>query len=116
GRYTASLWVRTAAENVGVALTLKLREYRKDTGAFVGAASQVVALTTAWQQVSVDYAPQAPGASTLDYSAYTKNRAAAGVACLYADDAAIAFEPAPTASLSVTPANGAAPLGVRADA
>ena len=37
-----------------------------------------LALTTAWQQVSVGYTPQAPGASTLDYSAYAKNGVAAG--------------------------------------
>jgi hypothetical protein len=90
GTYTASLWVR--ADTPGATLKLKLREYRKDSRAFVGEAKSAIALTTAWQQVSVAYTPLAPGASTLDYTAYVAN--AAPGTCFYADDAAIAFDPA----------------------
>jgi len=112
GNYGASLWVRS--DTPGATLKLKLQEFRKDTGALVGAASSVITLTTAWQQISVRYAPLAPGASTLDYKAYVAN-AAPGI-CFDADDAAIAFDPAPAASLNVAPTAGVAPLVVRADA
>jgi PKD repeat protein len=112
GIYTASLWVR--ADTAGASLKLRLREFRKDTGAAVGAASVQVALTTAWQKVSLQYAPLAAGASTLDYSAYVSS-APPGV-CFYADDAAVALDAAPAAALTAIPASGAAPLAVTADA
>jgi hypothetical protein len=113
GRYTASLWVRAAAP--GGSLKLKLREYRKDNAAFVGTASATTALTTSWQQVKVAYTPLAPGDSTLDYTASVGN-VAAGNACFDADDATIALDPVPAASLTVTPTREAAPLAVHADA
>ena len=87
GRYSASLWVRSTTS--GTTLKLKLREYRKDTGALAGQAASTVTLTSDWQQVTVDYTPLAPGASTLDYSA-SVDKAAAGSVCFDADDAAIA--------------------------
>jgi Tol biopolymer transport system component len=113
GRYTASLWVRSDA--AGATLKLRLREYRKDTGALLGSASSAITLTTGWQQVKVAYTPLAQGASTLDYTA-SVSRAAAGTACFDAGDAALYFEPTPAASLGVTPATGTAPLWVTADA
>src|SRR5439155_8481068 len=99
GRYVASLWVRSDAP--GATLKLKLREYRKDTGASLGAASSAITLTTAWQQLAVSYLASVPGASTLDYTASVAN-AAAGSSCFDADDAAIDLKPAPAASLTVT--------------
>ena len=95
GRYTASLWVRS--DTPGTTLKLKLREYRKDNGAFVGEAKSPITLTSTWHQVTITYTPLAPGASTLDYTAYTEN-AAAGSVCFDADDASIVFEPAPAAA------------------
>jgi Tol biopolymer transport system component len=91
GHYTASLRVRS--DTPGTRLTLRLREYRKDTGAFVGAASNAISLTTSWQRVTVAYTPLAPGSSTLDYTAWV-DHAAAGSVCFDADDAAIAPPPA----------------------
>jgi hypothetical protein len=111
GRYTASLWVRAAAP--GGSLKLKLREYRKDNAALVGSATTTTTLTTSWQQVKVAYTPLAAGASTLDYTASVGN-VAAGSACFDADDATIALDPVPAASLTVTPTGGAAPLTVHA--
>ena len=86
GTYTASLWVRTDTPG---SVKLKLQEFRKDSGVFVGAASTTIATTTAWQQVSVRYTPVLPGISTLDYNVYT---GAAPGTCFYADDAAIAYQ------------------------
>jgi hypothetical protein len=113
GRYMASLWVR--ADAPGGTLKLKLREYRKDTGALVGSATTTAALTTSWQQVKVAYAPLAPGDSTLDYTASVGN-VAVGNSCFDADDATIALDPVPAASLTLTQTGGAAPLTVHADA
>jgi PKD repeat protein len=113
GKFTAMAWVR--ADAPGATLKLKLREYRKDTGALLGAARSTVTLTTSWQLVSVAYAPLEPRASTLDYTAYIDS-VPAGSTCFYADDVILRFEPGATASLSVSPATGAAPLAVRADA
>src|SRR5204863_2832757 len=50
GKYMASSWVRS--DTPGATLKLRLREYRKDTGALVGAASSTITLTTSWQQLS----------------------------------------------------------------
>jgi PKD domain/Carbohydrate binding domain len=113
GRYTASLWVR--ADAPGGTLKLKLREYRKDNAALVGSATTTTALTTSWQQVKIAYTPLAPRDSTLDYTASVGN-VAAGSVCFDADDATIALDPVPAASLTVTPTGGTAPVTVRADA
>jgi PKD repeat protein len=113
GKFTAYAWVR--ADTPGATLKLKLREYRKDGGALLGSARRAVTLTTSWQLVSVTYAPVEPRASTLDYTAYIDS-VPAGSTCFYADDAIVRFDPGATASLSVTPATGAAPLPVHADA
>jgi len=73
------------SDTPGATLKLKLQEFRKDTGALVGAASSVITLTTAWQQISVRYAPLAPGASTLDYKAYVANANSPEQAARYAE-------------------------------
>jgi len=83
GTYTASLWVR--ADTPGQSLKLKLREYQGAT--LVGQPLTSVTLTTSWQLVTVTYVPVAPGASTLDFTAYVSN-APVG-ATFYADDASI---------------------------
>jgi hypothetical protein len=111
GAYIASLWVRS--DSPGAKLTLKLREYRKDTGALVGSASNAVTLNSSWQQIAVTYTPLARGASTLDYTA-SVGSVPAGSVCFYADDAAIAATPA--AALTLTPGTADAPLTVHADA
>jgi parallel beta-helix repeat protein len=83
GTYTASLWVR--ADTAGQVLKLKLREYQGST--LVGQPLTSITLSTAWQLVTVTYVPVAPGASTLDFTAYVSN-APVG-ATFYADDASI---------------------------
>jgi PKD repeat protein len=81
--YTAGLWVR--ADTPGAMLRLRLREY---SGALLSGTAYVrVALTTAWQLVTVSYASLAPGASTLDFNADVVNAAPGN--CFYADDATI---------------------------
>jgi PKD domain/Carbohydrate binding domain len=85
GTYTASLWVR--ADTPGQQLKLKLREYQGST--LLGQPLTALTLTTSWQLVTVSYAPVAPGASTLDLTAYVSS-APAG-ATVYADDASIVF-------------------------
>jgi hypothetical protein len=89
GGYTARLWVR--ADSAGQTLKLRLREYSGSTP--VGSATSQVVLTTAWQPVTVGYAPKAPGASTLDLNAYVIG--AAPGTCFDADDASIALDPPP---------------------
>ena len=106
GLYTASLWVRS--DTPGTTLSLELSE---QAGGVAGKSQ--ITLTSAWQQVSVSYAPYAPGATTLEFRAVTNSPPGT---CFYADDAAIVFHPGPTASLTVTPMTGVAPLLVRADA
>ena len=81
--YTGSLWVR--ADTAGAVVKLRFREYNGST--LVGTGTAQVTLTTSWQQVSLSYAPAAPGVSTLDLNAYV-SKAATGTA-FYADDAAI---------------------------
>jgi parallel beta-helix repeat protein len=83
GTYTGSLWAR--ADTAGATLTLRFREYAGTT--LVGTGTAQVKLTTAWQQISVNYTAAAPGQSTLDFNAYVSN-AAAGSG-FYADDAAV---------------------------
>jgi parallel beta-helix repeat protein len=82
GTYQGSLWVR--ADTAGAALKLRFREYNGST--FVGSATTTATLTTAWQKVSVSYAPQIAG-SNVDLNAYLTS-ASPGV-CFYADDVAI---------------------------
>ena len=81
--YTGSLWVR--ADTAGAVVKLRFREYNGST--LVGTGTAQVTLTTSWQQVSLSYAPAAPGVSTLDLNAFV-SKAATGTA-FYADDAAI---------------------------
>jgi PKD repeat protein len=83
GTYTSSLWVR--ADTPGATLKLRVREYSGAT--LMGTSSSEVVLTTAWQQVTVAYAPAAPGASTLDLNAYVVG--APPGTCFSADDASI---------------------------
>jgi PKD repeat protein len=113
------------ADVPGAALRLELRENSKDLPylAPVGQASQRITLTTSWQEVTVTYAttatpvgagPNFTKGSTLDLTAYIDN--APPGTCFYADDAAIALQPAPVAALTVTPTHGVAPMTVHADA
>jgi parallel beta-helix repeat protein len=83
GTYQASLWAR--ADAAGAALKLRIREY--NGGTFVGSQAVTMTLSTSWQQFTLTYVPQAPGSSTLDYTAYTTN--APPGPCFYADDAAV---------------------------
>ena len=83
GQYNASLWVRGDA--AGATLKLRVTEYSGTTNA--GSASTTVALTTAWQKLSVNYTPVVPGSSSLDLNAYITN--AAPGTCFYADDVTI---------------------------
>jgi parallel beta-helix repeat protein len=85
GTYTATVWVR--ADQPGASVKLRLREWQGQTD--LGQAKETVALSTQWQPVSVHYSARAPGASTLDLSAYVT--AAAPGTCLYADDVSIAL-------------------------
>ena len=61
-----------------------MREY--SSGSNVGSTSTTLALTSAWQLVSVTYTPAAPG-SSLDVQAYTSSTPV-GV-CFQADDVSI---------------------------
>jgi parallel beta-helix repeat protein len=83
GTYAGSLWAR--ADAAGATLTLRFREYSGTT--LVGTTTAQVKLATGWQQITVTYAPVAPGQSTLDFNAYVSNAAAGS--SFYADDAAV---------------------------
>jgi len=82
GTYTANLWVR--ADTAGATLKVKFREFQSST--LMGSKSTSVVLSTAWQRVTVSYAPVAPP-SNLDFNAYVDN--AVVDVCFYADDASI---------------------------
>ena len=119
GTYYSSVWAR--ADSSGAVLKLRVREYAGTT--LVGSAIKEITLDTFWKRVSLDYTPASPGSSTLDLSIYVVG--AAPGTCFYADDVDLGLgEPpppppppggSPTASLSVTPASGTAPLDVVAD-
>jgi PKD repeat protein len=114
GLYTGSLWVR--ADTPGATLKLRVREWNGGATA-AGSASTQVVLDTTWQRVAVSYTPVAPGSSSLDFNAYISG--APPGSCFYADDASVVFVPPespPVATLTVTPALGATPLEVAADA
>ena len=83
GTYTGILWAR--ADTGGASLKLRFREYNGTV--LVGTATTNATLTTAWQQVTVTYAPVVAGTSTIDFNAYVTN--APTGSCFYADDAAI---------------------------
>jgi hypothetical protein len=84
GAYTGSLWARADAS--GATLTIRFREY--NGGTLVGSpTTSQIQLTTAWQLVTVTRSPQAPGTSTLDFTAYI-GTAPPGT-CFYADDVTI---------------------------
>ena len=89
GAYTARLWVR--ADAPGQTLKLRLREYRP-WGDLVGGATSQIVLTTAWQPVSVSYAPMELR-TELDFNAYVLG--AAPGTCFDADDASIAPDEPP---------------------
>lgn len=113
GTYTASLWVR--ADNPGAVLKLRLREWNGTT--LAGNAVDQVTLTPAWRRVSVAYDAAAPGAGSLDLTAYVTN--AAPGSCFYADDASLTFSPldvAPTAKLTAAPSLVTPTMEVTADA
>jgi hypothetical protein len=73
------------ADSPGATFRLRLREYAGTT--LAGTATSTAALGTSWQQVSITYLPTAPGASTLDLSAYVTG--AAPGTCFYADDVVV---------------------------
>jgi hypothetical protein len=84
GSYTGSLWVRADASVA--TLNIRFREY--DGGTQVGTPTIAqIQLTTAWQLVTVTRTPQAPGTSSLDFTAYI-GTAPPGT-CFYADDVTI---------------------------
>jgi parallel beta-helix repeat protein len=83
GTYTGSIWVR--ADTPGATLKLRFREWSGST--LVGTQTTLATLTTSWAQVTVAYATQAPGSSTLDFNAYVSS--AAPGSCFYTDDASI---------------------------
>jgi hypothetical protein len=83
GAYTASIWVRS--DTPGLTFRLRVREY--SSGALQGSVSTSVTPTSSWQQLTVVYAPVAPGQSSLDFQAYTSS-SPVGV-CFQADDASI---------------------------
>jgi parallel beta-helix repeat protein len=83
GTYTGSIWVR--ADTPGATLKLRFREWSGST--LVGTQTTLATLTTSWAQVTVAYATQAPGSSTLDFNAYVSN--AVPGSCFYTDDASI---------------------------
>ena len=85
GTYTGSLWVR--ADSPGRSLNLRFREYTGTT--LDGSATTTITLTTSWQLVAVTYKPTQPGASTLDFNAYTTTANSPPGVCFYADDASI---------------------------
>ncbi len=89
GVYTMSIWVRS--DTLGGTVKLRVREYVG--GARQGIATRSIALTTDWQQVSLDYTPVAPGSSILDLEVYTTNTPA-GI-CFQADDASITLNVGP---------------------
>jgi parallel beta-helix repeat protein len=80
--YVGNLWAR--ADTAGAILKLRFREYTGST--LNGTVTSQITLTTSWQQVSVSYAPLAPG-STLDFNAYV-SKAAPGT-CFVADDVSL---------------------------
>jgi hypothetical protein len=85
GTYSGSLWAR--ADVAGATLRLRFREYSGGTLVGTPMVSQVQ-LTTTWQHVTVTIAPQSPGTSTLDLTAYVSS--APPGTCFYADDVLIA--------------------------
>jgi len=121
GTYTATIWVR--ADAPGRSFSLRFTEWRWSDGLKVGeVASSAVALSTAWQQVTVSYTPKSPGLTHLDLNALTTAATSPPGVCFYADDVSILRGPTapadlpPVAALSVSPASGAAPFPVTADA
>jgi hypothetical protein len=83
GTYIVSMWARS--DTPGRTVKLRVREY--SGGAKQGTATENLALTSTWQQVSVVYTPVAPGSSSLDVDAFTSNTLV-GV-CFQADDVSI---------------------------
>jgi hypothetical protein len=77
------MWARS--DTPGRTVKLRVREY--SGGAKQGTATENLALTSTWQQVSVVYTPVAPGSSSLDVDAFTSNTLV-GV-CFQADDVSI---------------------------
>jgi hypothetical protein len=80
--YTGSIWVR--ADTPGAKVKLRFREYSGST--LVGTLIVEATLTTAWQQVTINYPVSSPG-TTLDFHTYVSNAAPGTV--FYADNASI---------------------------
>jgi parallel beta-helix repeat protein len=82
GTYTGAISVR--ADTPGAKIKLRFREYNGSV--LVGSLIVEATLTTAWQQVTINYPIVAPG-STLDFAAYVSSAAPGAV--FYADNASI---------------------------
>jgi PKD repeat protein len=96
-------------------LKLRLREWNGAT--LAGNAVSQVTLATGWQRLSVTYDAAAPGAGSLDFTAYVTN--APPGTCFSADDASVTFWPKdvpPTAKLSAAPSLLTPTMAVIADA
>ena len=78
---------RPEGRNTRCCSSCESREYNGST--FVSSATAQITLSTAWQQVTVTYAPQVVG-STLDFTAHTSNAPPGN--CFYADDASITVQ------------------------
>jgi hypothetical protein len=84
--YTATAWVRGDAAGAGATVRLRVREYDGQT--LVGTKESSVVLTTDWQQVTLAYAPAAPGTSSLDLNLLRSSTPDAAV-CFQVDDLAM---------------------------
>ena len=82
GTYTATMWVRS--DTAGATFKLRFREYAGST--LAGTQQTAVTLTTGWQEVTLTYAPAAPGSSTLDLNGFAP---VGPGTCFYADDISI---------------------------
>ena len=82
--YTASAWVR--ADTAGKRISILLRELNGTT--LVGSRVRRLTLTTAWQQISVQWTPTSPS-NTLDLQIFLPKAQAPPGNCFYADDISI---------------------------
>jgi parallel beta-helix repeat protein len=83
GTYTAKMWVR--ADSPGASFKLRIREYAGPT--LVGTQQTTVALTTAWQEVTLTYVAASPGSSTLDLNGFATSVPPG--TCFSADDVSL---------------------------
>ncbi len=82
GTYRGSIWVQ--APTAGTTVKIRFREYLN--GTFVGQSVAQFTLTTAWQQIAVNYTVQSVG-SNLDFNVYVSGAPPGN--CFTADDASI---------------------------